>query len=206
VTYGFPSSFIVVSPTAKGSCFAPRLWTVPVGASQEITRRSWAQSYLQGYTRRYRMPAHIAANLRRLAPGFVLLGAFPLAVLLSGAACGSPTPSTRPVGAFLLGSSYSCTGLDGGGGAVEIDASGGDGGSPTCVVGQSYCNAFFSSVPPATIPSLSCVSLTGALAACADNPTCACICPQGAQALQTCLLNCFCSDEGGRATVACFQN
>jgi len=69
----------------------------------------------------------------------------------------------------------------------------------TCVVGQSYCSARSNLHAVGVLPTLSCVDLTGPLAACAVAPTCACICAHGVW----CKTECSCSDTDGFAIVSC---
>jgi hypothetical protein len=80
-------------------------------------------------------------------------------------------------------------------------AKGGAGESVICVVGQSYCQV--ESIPAGGLPIHTCVDLTGALAACAGNPTCACICPSQGFGCQT---GCYCTETvGGFVTMLCTE-
>jgi len=112
-----------------------------------------------------------------------------------------------------LGMSYPCTGgfigvADAGVVALPLDA----GASPpvNCVVGQSYCKVYSSDHVDGVKPDYQCATLStfvdGAdvsigLGACANTPTCACLCNAGVN----CHTECACKDDGGFATVSCHQ-
>lgn len=81
-------------------------------------------------------------------------------------------------------------------GAARADG----GGSATCVVGQSYCSIY---EPQQLVPTPqpgACVTLSGTLAACVENPTCACV-----LANISCAGVPSCSESDGAITVACMQ-
>ena len=99
------------------------------------------------------------------------------------------------------GKTYACEGgvvLAGTGGTPASS----DAGPPvTCVVGESYCSIQSLNKVPGALPSRTCVSLLGLLAACAPSPSCACICSHGV----LCQTECSCSDLNGFVTVSCLQ-
>jgi hypothetical protein len=104
-------------------------------------------------------------------------------------------------GGFTAGGTYTCAGgvvLAGSGGAPGPSSSD----APvTCVVGESYCSVQSLDKVPGALPTRSCVSLTGLLAACVSSPSCACICSHGV----ICQTNCSCSGSTGSVTVSCLQ-
>jgi hypothetical protein len=97
--------------------------------------------------------------------------------------------------------------VDAGGGGND---GGGDGGtatsfacgSDTCVAGQTVCYSFAGGVQ-GVAASPSCMAVP---AACATNPSCACICPPNAAGGGCTFGGNFCSCEGsdGSVTVSCF--
>jgi hypothetical protein len=104
-------------------------------------------------------------------------------------------------GGFTGGGTYSC-----GGGVVGTGLGGAPGPSSSdtplnCVVGESYCSIQSLDKVPGALPTRSCVSLTGLLAACVSSPSCACICSHGV----ICQTNCSCSGSAGSITVSCLQ-
>ena len=104
-------------------------------------------------------------------------------------------------GGFTGGGTYACAG-----GVVRAGSDGAPGPSSsdapvTCVVGESYCFIQSLDKVPGALPTRSCVSLTGLLAACASSPSCACICSHGV----ICQTNCSCSGSAGSVTVSCLQ-
>jgi hypothetical protein len=125
------------------------------------------------------------------------------------AGTGGAAGSTDGGGAGKAGTAYPCeggivtAGTGGGAGSSGGDAGGNGGaGEPVmCVVGQSYCNVQSLQKQAGAFPIHTCIDLTEGLAACASNPTCACICGRGV----ICRTECSCSDTGGFVTVSCSQ-
>lgn len=87
--------------------------------------------------------------------------------------------------------------VDGGGVAAPDAAS-----APICVVGQTYCYVRLPHFDTGQ-GTASCADFgTGGLAACAQNPTCACLCDTSHGGFY-CQEECRCTEKGGLATVAC---
>ena len=119
------------------------------------------------------------------------------------AACSGTAGKRQQNDGAALGTPYACTGgfyvaPDG----ATVPASEDAGASrPVCVVGQSYCRVDVSDRSIDVLPIYYCQTLpAGGLGACAENPTCACLCGQVAYCQE---VNCACDDTGGFVTITC---
>jgi hypothetical protein len=105
-----------------------------------------------------------------------------------------------------------CTAHKGGGGAAGTGGNDAGAamsyacGSDTCVPGQTLCYSFAGGLPGST-RSFSCKTVP---AACAKNPTCACLCPPVAPPTLGCTYvggaapgSCGCSEDNDQLTVSC---
>jgi len=136
--------------------------------------------------------------MKRLGP----VGAWVLVGVLAVAGCTSTAGKRQQNDGAALGTPYTCTGgffVAPDGATVPASA---DAGAPrpVCVVGQSYCSVGVEDRSIDLLPTYDCKTLpAGDLGACADNPTCACLCGQGV----ICDLDCACDDSGGFVTITC---
>lgn len=105
-----------------------------------------------------------------------------------------------------------CTAHKGGGGAAGTGGSDAGAamsyacGSDTCVPGQTLCYSYVGGLSTST-RSFSCMTVP---AACAKNPTCACLCPPIPPPASDCTYvgatasgSCGCSDDNNQLTISC---
>lgn len=105
--------------------------------------------------------------------------------------------------AAAQGTPYACAGdfvvaVDGG-----VDAAPDAASAPICVVGRTFCYVHLPRPDTAGLETTSCRDFgTGGVAACAPNPTCACLCDTSHGGFY-CNEECRCTEKSGLATVAC---
>jgi len=96
-------------------------------------------------------------------------------------------------------------GMSAGGVAGEGGADTSSAAALTCVVGQTFCY-IFAALPPQPGPDRvlipQCRSVEEGAAACADAPTCACLCSSGRFHCET---ECRCQEHNGLPTMTCDQ-